>query len=55
MFALMFATYFYLRTRSTDWPPGHLPPALKYGAANAVIFLREHHSRLDREETGSGG
>ena len=39
MFALMFATYFYLRTRSTDWPPGHLPPALKYGAANAVIFL----------------
>jgi heme/copper-type cytochrome/quinol oxidase subunit 3 len=29
MFALMFATYFYLRTRSTEWPPGHLPPALK--------------------------
>ena len=39
MFALMFATYFYLRTRSTSWPPGHLPPALKYGALNAVIFL----------------
>ena len=39
MFALMFATYFYLRTRSTNWPPGHLPPALKYGAANAVVFL----------------
>jgi heme/copper-type cytochrome/quinol oxidase subunit 3 len=39
MFALMFATYFYLRTRSTDWPPGHLPPALRYGAINAVIFL----------------
>src|SRR5258707_4652698 len=39
MFALMFATYFYLRTRSTDWPPGHLPPALKYGMANAVVFL----------------
>ena len=39
MFALMFATYFYLRTRSTDWPPGHLPPDLKYGMANAVIFL----------------
>jgi len=39
MFALMFATYFYLRTRSTDWPPGHFPPALKFGAANAVIFL----------------
>src|SRR3954465_9934254 len=39
MFALMFATYFYLRTRSTEWPPGHLPPALKYGAVNAVVFL----------------
>jgi heme/copper-type cytochrome/quinol oxidase subunit 3 len=39
MFALMFATYFYLRTRSTDWPPGHLPPALKYGVANVVIFM----------------
>ena len=39
MFALMFATYFYLRTRSTDWPPGHFPPALKYGMANAVVFL----------------
>jgi cytochrome c oxidase subunit 3 len=39
MFALMFATYFYLRTRSTNWPPGHLPPALGYGIANAVVFL----------------
>jgi cytochrome c oxidase subunit I+III len=39
MFALMFASYFYLRTRSIDWPPGHLPPALKYGVVNAAIFL----------------
>jgi heme/copper-type cytochrome/quinol oxidase subunit 3 len=39
MFALIFATYFYLRTRSTNWPPGHLPPALKYGAVNALVFL----------------
>jgi len=39
MFALMFATFFYLRTRSTEWPPGHLPPALRYGATNAVIFV----------------
>jgi cytochrome c oxidase subunit I+III len=38
MFALMFASYFYLRTRSTNWPPGHLPPALSYGVANAVVF-----------------
>lgn len=39
MFALMFATYFYLRTRSTNWPPGHLPPAIAYGAVNAGVFL----------------
>ena len=39
MFALMFATFFYLRTRSTDWPPGHLPPALKYGVTSVVILL----------------
>src|SRR5947209_8274560 len=39
MFALMFATYFYLRTRSSEWPPGHLPPALTYGTINAVVFL----------------
>jgi heme/copper-type cytochrome/quinol oxidase subunit 3 len=39
MFALMFASYFYLRTRSTSWPPGHLPPAISYGAASAVIFV----------------
>ena len=39
MFALMFATYFYLRTRSTNWPPGHLPPALRFGALNALVFL----------------
>ncbi len=39
MFALLFATYFYLRTRSTSWPPGHFPPALNYGAVNALIFL----------------
>ena len=39
MFALMFASYFYLRTRSTDWPPGHLPLAVTYGAVNAGVFL----------------
>jgi cytochrome c oxidase subunit 3 len=39
MFALMFASYFYLRTRSTNWPPGHLPPALAYGVANSLVFL----------------
>ncbi len=39
MFALMFASYFYLRTRSTNWPHGHLPPALTFGVLNAVVFL----------------
>ena len=39
MFALMFASYFYLRTRSTNWPPGHLPPALTFSVLNAVVFL----------------
>src|SRR3981189_2045662 len=39
MFALMFGAYFYLRTRSTDWPPGPFPPALTYGLINAVIFV----------------
>jgi cytochrome c oxidase subunit 3 len=39
MFALMFAIYFYLRTRSTEWPPGHLPPAFRYGVANSGVLL----------------
>jgi cytochrome c oxidase subunit III len=39
MFALMFASYFYLRTRSQEWPPGHLPPALTFGVINAVVFI----------------
>jgi len=39
MFALMFATYFYLRTRVQHWPPGHLPPAFTYGLANLVVFV----------------
>jgi cytochrome c oxidase subunit III len=39
MFALIFATYFYLRTRSTNWPPGQYPPALTFGVANSVVFI----------------
>jgi cytochrome c oxidase subunit 3 len=39
MFALMIATYFYLRTRSSDWPPGVWPPDLRYGVANGIVFL----------------
>ncbi len=63
MLALMFATYFYLRTRSTDWPPGHPPPALKYGMANAGVFLlsiipawlvRKRAPQLDRGAVRNG-
>ena len=39
MFALMFASYFYLRTRTSDWPPGHLPPKLLYGCISAGILI----------------
>ena len=39
MFALMWASYFYLRTRVQEWPPGHLAPDLRYGVANVVIFV----------------
>ncbi|MFL6445046.1 MAG: hypothetical protein ACJ713_14625, partial [Candidatus Sulfotelmatobacter sp.] len=39
MFALMFASYFYLRTRVQEWPPGHFAPDLRYGVANAIVFV----------------
>jgi cytochrome c oxidase subunit III len=39
MFAIFIVAYFYLRTRVTDWPPGVMPPALKYGVLNTIVFL----------------
>jgi cytochrome c oxidase subunit 3 len=39
MMAMLYASYFYYRTRSTDWPPGVMPPALTYGVANGIVFL----------------
>lgn len=40
MFAMLIAAYFYLRTRSIEWPPGRqLAPDPWYGIANAVLFL----------------
>src|SRR4051794_25649705 len=39
MFAITVASYFYLRTRSTDWPPGLMPPKLTWGTANLIVFL----------------
>ena len=38
-FALVVASYFYLRTRSNGWPPGLLPPNLLFGTANTLLFL----------------
>ena len=39
MFALLFASYFYLRTRTSGWPPFQSPPYLAYGVANGLLFL----------------
>ncbi len=39
VFALAIATYFYLRTRVSYWPPGVIPPALVYGTINTAIIL----------------
>src|SRR6185312_8164887 len=39
MAALLVGSYFYLRTRSTEWPPGVLPPALRFGVANTIVLL----------------
>jgi cytochrome c oxidase subunit 3 len=40
MFALVIASYFYLRTRSITWPPGgYIPPSVGFGLANVVVFL----------------
>ncbi|HEX4488640.1 MAG TPA: hypothetical protein VH088_20340 [Terriglobales bacterium] len=39
MFGIVLATYFYLRTRNSDWPPGTNPPALLYGSINTGVML----------------
>ncbi len=39
MFALLFASYFYLRTRTSSWPPIQDPPLLTYGVINGIVFL----------------
>ena len=40
MFALIIASYFYLRTRETNWPPGVMPPPSPgFGIASAVVFI----------------
>ena len=39
MFAIVIVSYFYLRTRTSDWPPGLMPPAILFGAINTAIFV----------------
>jgi cytochrome c oxidase subunit 3 len=39
VFALAIAAYFYLRTRTNDWPPGIQNPDLWAGTANVVLLL----------------
>jgi cytochrome c oxidase subunit III len=39
MFAIFIATYFFLRTRETDWPAGFALPALRWGTVNLVILV----------------
>lgn len=39
MFGVVIATYFYLRTRVNDWPPGIDPPQLLWGSLNVVLAI----------------
>jgi heme/copper-type cytochrome/quinol oxidase subunit 3 len=39
VFLLMIASYFYLHSRSIEWPPHRNPPDLFWGTLNLVIFL----------------
>jgi cytochrome c oxidase subunit III len=39
MFAILIATYFYLRIYVPEWPPHSPPPDLFYGTANTLVLL----------------
>ena len=39
MFAALLATYFYLRSRSPEWPPRVPPPDLIWGTLNTAILI----------------
>jgi len=38
-FALALFAYFYLRSKSPEWPPGVAPPDLLWGTVNTLILL----------------
>jgi cytochrome c oxidase subunit III len=39
VFVLMIASYFYLHSRSVEWPPHRNPPDLMWGTVNLALFL----------------
>ncbi|HYE72394.1 MAG TPA: cytochrome c oxidase subunit 3 [Blastocatellia bacterium] len=39
MFAILAVTYFYLSSRSQQWPPVEEPPRLLYGTINTIVIL----------------
>jgi len=39
VFVLMIASYFYLHSRSTEWPPHRNPPDLFWGTLNLTLFM----------------
>ena len=39
MFAILIATYFYLRLYVAEWPPNLPPPDLLYGTLNTLVLL----------------
>jgi cytochrome c oxidase subunit 3 len=39
VFALTIMSYFYLRSRSPEWPQGALPPGLLWGTVNVLLML----------------
>jgi cytochrome c oxidase subunit III len=59
VFALTVATYFYLRSHSTNWPMGVLPPDLLWGTLNTVILLASmlpnHFAKKAAEEHNVAG
>jgi heme/copper-type cytochrome/quinol oxidase subunit 3 len=38
-FVMLWVTYFYVRGRVPEWPPGVLPPELRWGTIQLVVLL----------------
>jgi heme/copper-type cytochrome/quinol oxidase subunit 3 len=39
MFVLVITTYLYLKGREPHWPPGVMPPDLRWGTLNTIVLL----------------